>query len=555
MNKFISIIITLLILGSCALGSTLEAASKITAIEIKGNKLVAESEIRAALFSRAGENLDEQKLKNDLKAIYALGYFADATSNIEPFKDGSKVTYNVVENQIIKKLGVEGNITYSTAEIVSIINLKEGNILNYKTMRGDIETINQYYKKAGYAMSRVSDVSVSPDKKEVNFLIVEGIVEAVTLEGNDATQDYVILRELKTKAGKVFNEEVFSKDLRRVFNLGFFSEINPAFDAGTSPDKTIITLKIKETRTNTINFGGGYGEREGWFGFTDLAINNLLGTAQGLLLRGQFGQQQTTYQFRYTNPWFLPEKLGDRTSFTYRMWNTMGTDIYLTQQDEFHVGWDATLGKNLRDDFQTSYSLGSETVMPRGGASFEGYDSDFVGWSLSYDTRDFWMNPNKGVFHTISIKQGWKITSATTSYSKFGLDMNSFTPVRPQLVFAWHFGAGAGFGDIPLGELYWAGGPTTVRGYGLSEVQKGVYKLIANLEYRYTINDIFQLVTFFDWGQAWNAGYPDLPNFLTGWGPGVRLNTPLGPIRLDYGIGAGKNAGEGILHFSIGQAF
>ena len=555
MRKLVVLIMIALAAGGCAFAGTIEAASKITAIDIKGNKLAPETEIRSALFSRPGENLDEQKLKNDLKAIYALGYFEDATSKIEPFKDGSKVIYTVVENPVIKKLGIEGNLSVSTSELLSLINLKTGSILSYKTMRGDIEAVNQFYKKAGYAMSRVSDVSVSPDKTEVNFLIVEGVVEAVTLEGNETTRDYVIMREMKTKAGKVFNEEVFSKDLRRVFNLGFFSEINPAFEAGTSPDKTIITLKIKETRTNTINFGGGYGEREGWFGFTDLAINNLMGTAQGLMLRGQAGQQLSTYQFRYTNPWFLPEKLGDRTSFTYRLWNTMGTDIYLTQQDEFHVGWDTTFGKNLRDDYQMSYSLGSERVSPRGSASFEGYNADFLGLSLSYDTRDFWMNPSKGVFHTISAKQGWKTASVTTSYTKFGLDLNSYIPLKPQQVFAWHYGVGAGFGDIPIGELYWAGGPTTVRGYGLTEVQKGIYKMIANLEYRYTVNEIFQLVAFFDWGQAWNSGYPQLPNFLTGWGPGVRLNTPLGPIRLDYGIGAGKNAGEGILHFSIGQAF
>jgi outer membrane protein insertion porin family len=555
MRKYFLIVMLVLIFTGCAFSETLEVQAKITAIDIRGNRIVPESEIRGALFSKVGEALDEQKIKNDLKAVYVLGYFEDISSDLEKFQDGTKIVFKVVENPVLKKLQIEGNIVFTKNELLPLLKLKEGELLNYKSMRADIETTNQYYKKAGYALSRISDVLVSDDKTEVAFKIVEGVIESVTLEGNEATKDYVILREMKTKPGKVFNEEVLSKDLRRIFNLGFFSELTPVFEPGSSPDKTTLILKIKETRTNTINFGGGYGEREGWFGFTDLAINNLMGTAQGLLLRGQAGQQQTTYQFKYYNPWFLPERLGDRTSFTYRLWNTMGTDIYLTQQDELHIGWDATFGKTLKDDYLASFSLGSERVSPRGSATFEGYNSDFIGTSLSYDTRDYWMNPSKGAYHTISLKEGWKTTSITTNYTKIGLDLNTFIPLRERQVFAWHFGVGYGYGDVPLGELYWAGGPTTVRGYGLNEVHKGARKIIANIEYRYTFNEIFQGVVFFDWGDAWDTGAPAPDNFLTGWGPGLRLNTPLGPIRLDYGIGAGKNAGEGILHFSIGQAF
>ncbi len=555
MKKLLMIMMVMAIMTVPVLADTIEAAAKISAIDIVGLKHAPESEVRAALFSRVGENLDEQKLNNDIKAIYALGYFEDVTSDMSDFKDGTKIIYKVIENPILVKVSVEGNTVFSTAELLSRVSLKSGQPLNYKSMRSDIETINQLYKKAGYIMSRVADVSVGKDKSSVQFQIIEGMVEGVTLEGNDVTRDYVILREMNTKAGSILNEEVLSKDLRRVFNLGFFSEITPLFEAGSTPDKTVMKLKLTETRTNTINFGGGYGEQEGWFGFADLQINNLMGTAQGLMLKGQAGQQMTTYQLKYFNPWMLPEKLGDRTSFTMRLWNTMGTDIYLTQQDEFHVGWDTTIGKTLKDDYQTSFSLGFERVTPRGSATFEGYDSAFFGWNFSYDTRDFWMNPTKGVYHTLSFKQGFKQTDVTTSYTKFGLDLNAYYPIREHQVLAWHLGSGVGVGDIPLGELYYVGGPTTVRGYGINDVHKGVYRLIGNLEYRYTFNDIFQGVIFVDAGDAWNYGLPDKSSFLTGWGPGLRLNTPMGPIRLDYGIGAGKNYGEGILHFSIGQAF
>jgi outer membrane protein insertion porin family len=381
-------------------------------------------------------------------------------------------------------------------------------------------------------------------------------VEAITLEGNESTQDYVILRELKTKAGSALNQETLKKDLRRVFNLGFFSEVTPNFEPGSTPDKVVIVIKIKETRTSTINFGGGYGEREGWFGFVDLSVNNLMGTSQGLMIRGQSGQQLTTYQFKYTNPWLLPEKFGDHTAFTFRRWYTIGRDIYLTEQDAKYNGFDVSVGKPLFENYNITWTLGSELVTPNGTSSFESYQSDTVGLALAYDTRDFWLNPTRGQLYTVSTKQGWKHAgSGTTTFFKLDWDINHFYPVLDNQVLAFHIGAGVGFGDIPIGELYWAGGANSVRGYYPSQAKNGKRRLISNLEYRINFSDLFQGVFFYDWGNAWDLGAPVFSNFITGWGPGLRINTPLGPIRLDYGVPGGKTFSEGIMHFSIGQAF
>ncbi|OGC15404.1 hypothetical protein A3J90_06195 [candidate division WOR-1 bacterium RIFOXYC2_FULL_37_10] len=530
-----------------------DVPAKITAFDVSGNAHIGVQPILGAVFSKVGENIDEEKIQNDLKAIYALGYFDDVQVAFAPYSDGSKVIYKVTENPILNHISIKGNTVYSTSEIIKTMGLNTGEVFNYKDLREGINAVNSKYKDSGYILARIVDAE--HDKGDVKVEIIEGIVEGVSLEGNESTLDYVILREMDTKQGKVFNEEVLGKDLRRIFNLGFFSEVIPAFEPGSSSDKIILVLKIKETRSNTVNFGGGYGEKEGWFGFTDLSINNLMGTAQGLLIRGQFGQELTTYQFKYTNPWFWPEKLGPRTSYTLKFWNTMGTDVYITQQDEWHVGWDMAFGRTIKENLGSSISFGSERVEPRNDATFEAYTSNYVGYSLSVDTRDYWMNPTKGVYNVFSIKQGWKYTNIQTNYLKLGLDFNSFIPLAEKQVLAGHASSGIGFGDVPIGELYWAGGPNTVRGFSIDEMRRGVKKIICNLEYRYTFNETFQGVFFYDWGNAWDGGAPVPSDFISGWGPGIRFNTPLGPIRLDYGVGSGKDTSQGILHFSIGQAF
>ncbi|NQT28930.1 MAG: BamA/TamA family outer membrane protein [Candidatus Saganbacteria bacterium] len=534
---------------------TIEVSPLITEIEIKGNKFVPTDEIMNVIFTRVGDSLLQEKINGDLKAIYGLGYFSDVSVTFEAKSAGTDVIFIVAENPKIANIVFEGNTVYSTAELLALISTKTGEILNFKTLQGDIEKINSKYKEDGYMLARIVDVETDEKTNVLHFKIIEGVVEAITLEGNEKTKDYVILRELNTKPGSVLNNKTLKADLRRVFNLGFFSEVNPIFEPGTTPNNVIIVLKISETRSSTINFGGGYGETEGWFGFVDLSVNNLWGTAQSVLIRGQLGESLSTYQFKYNNPWFIPERLGDHASFTFRRWLTIGRDIYLTDEDGIYNGWDVSLGKPLLGDFNIAWTLGSELVSPHDTATFEGYQSDTIGITFSYDTRDFWLDPKKGQYYTFSMKKGWKRTTTTTNFFKLSSDINNYFPTHENQVLATHIGTGIGFGDVPVGEEFWAGGPNTVRGHYATDAKRGTRKLIFNVEYRVTFSDMFQGVLFYDWGDAWNLGPPDFADFISGWGPGVRVNTPLGPIRLDYGIPGGEGFGAGIMHFSIGQAF
>lgn len=537
---------------------TLEVSSIITQIEIRGNFTITDREIMNVVFSRIGDTLLQEKVRGDMKAVYALGYFSDISVTFEAHAGGTKVIFEVAENPVAEDIIMEGNTVYSTAEILALISTQKGKIINFKNLQEDIEKINTHYKENGYVLARVVDVETDEETNILHFKIIEGIVEAITLEGNETTLDYVILRELKTKPGSVLNEETLKKDLRRVFNLGFFSEVTPSFEPGSSPDKIVIVLNIKESRTSTINFGGGYGEREGAFGFVDLSINNLMGTAQGLLVRAQLGKNLSTYQFKYFNPWLMPERFGEHTSFTFRKWYTVGRDIYaLTEQNAIYNGFDVSVGKPLFENYKIAWTLGSELVNPYDTSTFEAYQADTIGLTFSYDTRDFWLNPTEGRFYSLALKQGWKMAASgtTTGFFKLGWDLNHYYSLMENHILALHGGAGIGFDDIPIGEEYWAGGANTVRGYYPSEARRGKRKLITNIEYRLNFSDLFQGVFFYDWGNAWNEGAPAPGDFIVGWGPGVRINTPLGPIRLDYGVPGDKNFSAGVPHFSIGQAF
>lgn len=533
--------------------------SLITGINIKGNSAVPSARILEQVSLRVGDRMTQQALNNNIKAIYAMGYFSDVTPAVSRSRKGSAVTFTVTENPVLKGITVEGCTVYPLSKIYGMLQSKAGKIMSFKAVQDDVKAIDDLYHKDGYVLERVVNVSTDPKTDILKIKIIEGMIEQVALDGNTLTKNYVILREMKSRPGTVLNEKTLAKDLKKIFNLGFFSDISPDFEPAASPDKVILLVKMKETKTNTINFGGGYGEREGMFGFLDLSAENVFGTGQGILLRGQAGQQQSTYQFRYMYPWLLPDKLGDKVSATFRRWYTIGKNVYLIGQPESEGkfnGWDIAFNKPITDEWNTTLTLGSERVEPTVNP-FDPYTSNTIGLALSFDTRDNWMNPTKGRFATYGITRGWRVKpSITTDFTKNTADLNQFLPLGPSQVLALHFGVGAGFGDVPPSELYYVGGANTVRGYDPSQAETGTKKYLMNIEYRYTFNETFQGVLFYDFGKAWYVPrWPDMENSISGRGFGMRLNTPMGPIRLDYGVGAYRTFSEGVLHFSIGQAF
>ncbi len=537
---------------------SVSVAPLVTGIYIKGLVTVKQDAVVDQVNTKIGEMLSEEKIKNDQKSIFAMGSFSDVSVSFEKSKAGTNVIFKVKENPLIAGITLEGISVFSREAVLSHMKSKTGQLLSYANVQSDLKTIEELFRSNGFVLAKVVDISTDPVTNVIRIKVVEGQIESVLISGNTNTKDYVIQREINSRAGDVFNEKVLAKDLRRVFNLGFFSEINPDFEPSLSGDKVILVIRVKESKTNTINFGGGYGEREGWFGFVDLSADNLMGSGQGMLLRGQAGQQQQTYQFRYMYPWFMPNIFGDRTSMTFRRWLTIGKNIYLLETAEregVYNGWDVSLNRPINDEWSLGLSLGSEKVTPSGTATFEEYQANTIGISAAYDTRDNLQNPSTGQFYSYGLRKGWKIASSDTNFTKHTIDLNQFIKTYERQTLAIHLGLGAGFGDIPVGEIYYAGGTNTIRGYEPIEARTGIRKIVANIEYRYSFNDMFQGVVFFDWGNAWNEGWPDPFKFISGKGFGLRLNTPMGPIRLDYGIGSNRAFAEGVLHFSIGQAF
>ncbi len=527
-------------------------------IQITGNVLVPTSFIRDEIFLQPGDTLNPYKIDRVTKSILTLGLFADVTTEIKKLNQGKLLIVRVKENPIVSSIVIANNTVIPTENILPQLRVKPGAILNINSVRIDINTIETIYQQNGYRWSKVANVILPKSNDEpLVFQMQEGKLSEVIISGNIKTQDYVITREMDLKPGSVLKDQILQEDLRRIYNLNYFSSLVPDLIPTTANNYALV-LDIQEKSSQSVNFGGGYGQTSGFFGFVDLNLDNFMGTGQLVGLKTQIGKT-TTFEVKYFNPWITD----DRKSLGFKVWRSSGLMDYadpithvITDRNETRMGGEVTYGWPFSYFLRTYHTLKAETVQPETDNWYKIFSYKFT---ISYDTRDVWFNPRKGYFASLDVEKGLKPTflgtvfNNATDFLKTDLDSRYFHQLFENQVVALRFCAGYMNGDLALKQPYYVGGSNTVRGYdNLNPFGVGNKRVFANFEYRLLFNDTFSAVGFVDVGAASFQTLFNLNLFHWGKGLGLRINTPIGPIRLDYGFG---DSGKGIFYFNIGHTY
>ncbi|MBT5953932.1 BamA/TamA family outer membrane protein [bacterium] len=543
---------------------------KIVEIEITGNNLVPSSTILNEIFLKIGDELSPYKINRVRKNIYSLGIFKNVRTLVETIPNkGKKIIFVIEERSPIIDIIINGNKTISSSLILNALSSQKGEIENQNLIRKDITAIKNLYTNLGYSHAKVISVQIAgEDKNKLEINLSEGIIERFEVTGNTKTNDYVILRELSMKSGDAFQIEKFNTEMRKIFNLNYFTGLNYDIKPGSTPDQIVIVIEVVEKESSgQLTFGGGFSAQLGFSLFSDFFMDNLMGTGQTIMLKGQFylggtdsAGQNSTYQFKYTNPWMF----GKRRSFTFKTWFTKGLQAsmdFLSSQQEFvnatKKGMEVTFGAPFSYQLKTFHSFKDETVeLPD---EFIKYKVDSYKFLVSNDSRDVWFNPKNGAHDTFSIEKSFMIYDDSLDFTKYDVSLTRFHEVLANQVFALRYELGLIESPEILeqdkfkSEYYVVGGGSTVRGYDERGYSFGNKKSLLSMEYRLLFNETFQGVLFVDTGLATMGSLADLSNYKIGKGVGMRMNIPgMGPLRLDFGFG---ETGTMRTHFSMGHSF
>ena len=534
-----------------------------------GTSALTEGTAKAAISMKAGDMFTVKGLEADRDKIYNTGYFYDIYPSYEKVPEGVGVTYHVLENPVLKGISLSGNTVESTETLQGLITMKTGEILNSRELNKDVMAIQEQYRRDGYILAKITDMNI--DKNGILTLKVnEGILEGYKVKGNTKTKERVILREMRQKPGEPFNSKLARRSMQRVYNLGFFEDVNIKMNPGVDPNAVVMELDVTEKRTGSFGIGAGYSSEDGVIGMVSIGDTNFRGTGDAISLSYETSGDDTDahgYTFSYRRPWLDSKE----TVGTFRIYNrTYEYDDYDESGDlketymRKYSGGELTFGRPV-SEYSTNYltlrnrkdsyvkHVDDGNLGDRSTPAYEGWRRDNFGTTRSVtfehvtDTRDNVYNPMSG--SRLSLSGEFAGFGGDFSFQKYTVDGQRYVRAGRSQVFALRARYGVGTGDISEFNQYRVGGQGSLRGYREDQF-RGDREFLGTVEYRFPVVKKVQGALFTDWGGAWDSGLtPD--DLHASVGVGISLTTPIGPLRFDYGWG--EDGGR--VHFSVGSTF
>lgn len=583
---------------------------KVSGVAVTGNKAIRTREIKKVLGTKPAWLFNpgifkEEALQDDIDKIKSLyddiGYLDVEVTPKMDYRDNGKlldITFEIKEGKLylVGEMSIKGNLVFPEKDLRSKISMKSGKPFSNKTLRFDVMSLKQHYYQYGY-MNVVVDVDRNLNQFTGNIDIVYNIdakelvyVGKLEVKGNTKTKEVVIRRELRIYPGEKFNGDKIRRSKERIYNLGFFENVSFDTEPTTIPNVQNLIVTVKESKTGEFSFGGGYSSIDLLIGFVEITQRNFdilnfptfTGGGQSLAIKAEIGMVRSNYNIGWTDPWIfgLPYSFGFDI---YRMAHNKSGDVGWAY-DETRTGGDLKLGKEFTDCFRGGVTYRLEdvrisNVVENASQDFE--DETGSNWisgltlELAYDTRDNIFNPMKGYILSGSIENAGGMIGGDKDFIKGTAAASYYHTFFENFVLELRGRAGwadaySNCQEVPIYERFYAGGQNTIRGYkerlvsprdpGSNEPIGGEAILIGNAELTFPIYEkIIKGAVFYDMGNVWRrAGDFASGQYRAGAGVGVRVKTPVGPVRVDYGYPLIKNFEDertGEFYFSMSRGF
>lgn len=568
------------------------ARVKVKEIHFSGVSL-PEKNLKEIMSLKVGGLYDRGLTDKDRESIEefynALGYLSAKVEEFETkyVKENGEMEILVSVHEglktVIGKVTIAGVKPADEGDVGKLIKIKQGDPYNELDILDTRYSIIDFYNTRGFPDAVVTvRSSIKEQTANVTFEISEGqmiLFGKTIVEGNIRTKYQVVKREIKHSEGMPYDYRILAEEKHNLYKLGIFSDVNMGLQEGYDHKRDVL-VRLTEGNAGAVEFGVGYADYERFRGFLDLSYINLWGVNKKASLRFELSTLTKRAILQYQEPWFLSREtqfiaflLGedrreinvDNRETRYRLTritatagiekklsNTLKTELYydLSNVKTFDVKPDVVLS---REDTGT---LVISDLRP----------------GIVYDTRDNPFDPRKGIFSGISLKITSPFLLSETNFIKLLLHGSTYRELSKRFVLALSLSGGAAQGyhktdELPIVERFFLGGSTTVRGYDQDTLGPkgadgtptgGNAYLLVNFEIRSYLGRNIGLVAFLDGGNVWLKAKDINPGDLKySAGLGFRYNTPVGPIRIDYGYKLQRQTGEspGEIHFSIGQAF
>ncbi|EJR0679315.1 outer membrane protein assembly factor BamA [Vibrio parahaemolyticus] len=631
-------------------------SAKIQQINFIGNEVFSDEE----LLSRFNLNVDvpwwnfladekyqKQVLAGDIEALKSFyldrGYLkfnVDSTQvAISPDKKGVYITLGLEEGEVytVKDVKFRGDLIGEKATFERLVPFEDNETYNGSLVTSMEEGIKRVLGESGYAYPQVNTIPEFDDENKQVSLVVNVdpgnriYVRDIRFTGNNSTKDEVLRREMRQMEGSWLNSKSIETGKTRLNRLGYFENVEvQTVRVPGSDDQVDLVYSVKEANSGSVNFGVGYGTESGVSFQVGLQQDNFLGSGNRVGINAMMNDYQKNVSLDYRDPYwnldgvslggkifydeFEASEAGivDYTNQSYGASLTWGFPFDELNRFEFGVGYTHNKIGNLSPYLQVEQFLQAQADNIDSSGALNTNDFDFnISW-----TRN---NLNRGYFPTAGNHQRafYKMTvpGSDVQYFKMQYDVRQYVPLTKKheftLLFRGRLGYGNGYGQtdgndnlFPFYENYYAGGFTTLRGFGSNSVgPKAVYRdysgsnngadtatddsvggnavALASIELIVPtpfasdeVRNQIRTSIFFDMASIWDTefdyrdsgaeygdryyyDYSDPTNYRSSYGAALQWMSPMGPLVFSLAKPIKKFDGddEEFFTFTIGRTF
>ena len=544
----------------------------VKSITIEGDSSVSEKELRAAMILKEPWLFGKSKffpeiLNGDIdaiKTVYLKHGFLNPEISSEYDIDSTgpvNIRLSVIEGRqtCVGSLGFIGNNIFKDEELVSFITTKDGLPFNPLALEDDYLTIINRYDDLGYHDIMVtSSVSIS-DSAIIEYRITEGdrvFISDVAVEPSKPMNEKRLKSAIGLKAGELLTTKKVIGARRRLYDLNIFSRVRVKEES--LPNGRRLRFKLEAKRPLDLGARIGYSTLDGPKTRLSCEHRNLFRSLRRIGIISKFSFNEIGFEVNYRDPitsgnWLehgIGFRIAERQEIGYQIDRLGGYGILIPEP--FSIRYDLERIRISNVEIDTLVMSGTEWLRTLA-----------IGFNI--DTRNNLIRPTRGLLFSDRLRLSGILPEATSNFIQDELLFRLFIPwrntvigVRSDLGLARPISPST---EIPIHSRFFLGGATTIRGYGERMIGPkdsednplgGERYILFSLEERIPIFWQFAGVSFIDCGSLEPKLYDKNLSFKVGIGFGLRLYTPLGPIRLDYG----RNLdGSGAFHFAIGEAF
>lgn len=563
-------------------------------VKIAGNDKIDEEQIKEQMLTRPPSLLHDgayvpETLDKDVYAVSTL-YKNEGFTRREV---GSEVNFNKDQTGALVQLDItEGpqtmvhSIAFQNLRVVSedaartVLVHKPGEPFQKAALELEKEAIVGLISEKGYPYAAVQEkITYSGDHTQADIVYAVDPGPQVTLgdvfvSGNLRTDEKIILQALEIKQDSPLSLQALYDGQRRLRDLEIFHGVTyRTFGLKEKADRVDLFVEVEEIKPYYIQGGLGYESDTGFFGRIKGGDRNLFGLNKELWAAAEVSETGYRLESMFTEPRFL----GTRTTTSVGVFAEELTEFnqpFGTRSIGASLGFHYLWGKSLTTAL--NFSLERRTQFSVDAQPGEEIDEEprtiFVTTpSLTYDTRDSFVRPTKGMLSSLLVDISKGAEDPLDDFVRYDLDTRYYLTPWQKLTFAGRarIGQVTSYSDselVPDDQLFYLGGIQSVRGYAENLLRfddngdpvGGKTAITGSLEARIDVGYNLELATFYDVGAVQDALVDEgIDSFRSSVGIGLRYLTPIGPIGLVYGHKLDPQEGEssGRFHFSIGYSF